>query len=411
MVRINDNYLKLPGAYLFSEIKKRVTAYGQANPGARIISMGIGDISRALPPSVIKAMHAAVEEMAHDETFRGYPPEQGYEFLRQAIVDTDYRPRGVDLSIDEVFISDGAKCDTANFQELFSPDCIVAIADPVYPVYLDTNVMAGRAGDLQPDGRYSRVIYLPCTEANSLKPPLPPKPAQLIYLCSPNNPTGVALTRADLSRWVEYAREHGAVILYDSAYERYIRDEDVPHTIYEVPGAKDVAVEFRSYSKTAGFTGTRCAYSVVPKELMGATADGKPYPLGALWLRRQSTKFNGVSYPVQVAAAATHTEDGRRECDALVQSYMENARIIREALTAVGLKAYGGVNAPYIWAKTPDGVSSMQFFDRMLTEANVVVTPGVGFGPSGEGFVRLTAFASREATEEAMERVRTRLRA
>jgi len=410
MIRINDHYLKLPGAYLFSEIARRVAQFRAANPEADVIRLGIGDVTRALPPAVIRAMHAAVDEMSRDETFRGYPPEQGYEFLRRAIVEGDYKPRGVDLDIDEVFVSDGAKCDTANFQEILSLESTVAVADPVYPVYLDTNVMAGRTGGLDSSGRFAGVVYLPCTEQNQMKPPYPDRPVDLIYLCSPNNPTGTALTRHDLEGWVAYARENNALILFDSAYERYIQEDDVPHSIYEIPGAKEVAVEFRSFSKTAGFTGTRCAYTVVPKEVLGTAGDGKQYPLKDLWLRRQSTKFNGVSYPVQVGAAAVFTEEGRRQCDELIRFYMENARIIREGFSALGLRAYGGVNAPYIWVKTPNGLSSWEFFDKLLSEAHVVGTPGSGFGPSGEGFLRLTAFGSRENTEAAMERIRTKLR-
>jgi len=409
MVRINDNYLKLPGAYLFSEINKRVERFKAENPGADVIRLGIGDVTKALPQAVIRAMHAAVDEMSRDETFKGYPPEQGYAFLREAIIEGDYKPRGVELSIDEVFISDGAKCDTANFQEILSIEATVAVADPVYPVYVDTNVMAGRTGPMDESGRFQGVVYLPCTEENQLKPPFPDKPVDLIYLCSPNNPTGTALTRQDLEGWVAYAREHGSLILFDSAYERYIQEDDIPHSIYEIPGAKEVAVEFRSFSKTAGFTGTRCAYTVVPKELFGVAHDGTKVPLKDLWLRRQSTKFNGVSYPVQVGAAAVFTEEGRKQCDELIAYYMTNARIIREGLQSLGLRTYGGVNAPYIWVKTPNGLSSWEFFDKLLNEANVVGTPGSGFGPSGEGFLRLTAFGSRENTEKAMDRIRTRL--
>ncbi|HHW06651.1 MAG TPA: LL-diaminopimelate aminotransferase [Clostridia bacterium] len=410
MARINEHYLQLPGGYLFSEIGKRVARYREQHPEARIIRLGIGDVTRPLPRAVIESLHRAVEEMARQETFKGYGPEQGYDFLRRSIVEGEYRPLGIDLDEDEVFISDGAKSDTANIQEIFSAGCVVAVMDPVYPVYVDSNVMAGRAGSLNAAGRFNRLVYLPCTAENNFVPELLEEKVDLIYLCYPNNPTGMTITGAQLKKWVDYAREHQAVILYDAAYEAYIREEGVVHSIYEIEGAKEVAIEFRSFSKNAGFTGTRCAFTVVPKELKGYTGDGQAVSLNQLWFRRQTTKFNGVAYIIQKGAAAVYTEEGRRQVRELIDYYMTNAAIIREGLLQLGLQVFGGVNAPYIWLKTPEGLDSWAFFDKLLREAQVVGTPGAGFGPSGEGYFRLTAFGSREDTIEAVERIKRQLK-
>ena len=409
MAYVNENYLKLPGSYLFSEIARRIEQFKKDNPDADIVRLGIGDVTRPLPPAVVEAMKKAVEEMGRPETFRGYGPEQGYEFLRENIIANDFRPRGVEVAPDEVFISDGAKTDTANFQELFGFNNILAVTDPVYPVYVDSNVMAGRTGPLNEQGRFENIVYLTCTEENGIKPPLPEPRVDMIYLCFPNNPTGVTLTKEELKKWVDYARENRSVILFDAAYEAYIRDEEIPHSIYEIEGAREVAVEFRSFSKTAGFTGTRCAYTVVPKEVVVYDAGGKAHSLNPLWLRRQTTKFNGVSYPVQVAAAAVYSEEGKRQVKELIDYYMENARIIKEGLEKAGYKVFGGVNAPYIWLKTPGNMKSWDFFDKLLNEAHVVGTPGAGFGAGGEGYFRLTGFGSRERTQIALERIRTRL--
>lgn len=405
MARINENYLQLPGSYLFSEIARRINKYKDEHPEADIIRLGIGDVTRPLVPAVVDGFQKAVAEMGQASTFRGYGPEQGYAFLSQKIIEKDYRPRGIALSEDEIFISDGAKCDTGNIQELFGLDNIIAVTDPVYPVYVDSNVMAGRAGKLNKDGRYEKIVYLPCTSANGLKPDLPKEKVDLIYLCFPNNPTGMTLTKEELKPWVEYARENKAIILYDAAYEAYIQEPDIPHSIYEIEGAKDVAVEFRSFSKTAGFTGTRCAFTVVPKSVMAYDSEGKPHDLNRFWLRRQTTKFNGVSYPVQAAAGAVYTPEGQKQIQETIQYYMTNARIIREGLQKIGFTVYGGINAPYIWLKTPDTLNSWEFFDLLLNQIQVVGTPGAGFGPSGEGYFRLTSFGSRENTEKAMERI------
>jgi LL-diaminopimelate aminotransferase len=409
MAQINDHYLKLRASYLFSETGRRVREFQAAHPDAKVIRLGIGDVTRALPAAVIRAMHEAVDEMARPETFRGYPPETGWDFLLDAIVRHDYGERGIKLATDEIVVSDGAKSDTGNIQEIFGPDCVVALSDPVYPAYLDVTVMGGRAGSADASGRYDRIVYLPCTAENHFQPRIPDRPVDLIFLCYPNNPTGAVLTRAALKSWVDFARERHAVILYDAAYEAYIRDPDIPHSIYEIDGAREVAIEFRSFSKTAGFTGTRCAYTVVPKELQGRSASGEAVGLNALWVRRQSTKFNGVAYVIQRAAAATYTEEGRRQVRMLVDYYMDNARIIRQGLEAAGLQVYGARNAPYIWVKTPTGLSSWDFFDKLLNEAHVVGTPGAGFGPSGEGYFRLTAFGARDQTEEAVARIKSRL--
>jgi LL-diaminopimelate aminotransferase len=409
VARINDHYLRLKSSYLFTDIAKRVKAFQAAHPGARIIRLGIGDVTRPLAPAVIRGLHEAVDEMARTETFRGYGPEPGYEFLVELIAKHDYGARGVTVAVDEIFVSDGAKSDSGNFQEIFSADCVVALTDPVYPVYLDSNVMAGRAGDADARGRYDRIVYLPCVAENGFQPPFPDRAVDLVYLCFPNNPTGAVLDRAALKRWVDWARRTGAVLLYDAAYESYIQDPDIPHSIYEIEGAREVAVEFRSFSKTAGFTGTRCAFTVVPKEVQGRSGAGEPVSLNALWLRRQSTKFNGVPYIIQKGAAAVYTPEGQKQIRATIDYYMDNARVIREGLESAGLTVYGARNAPYIWIKTPPGLDSWAFFDKLLNEAHVVGTPGAGFGPSGEGYFRLTAFAAKEQTHEAIDRIKTRL--
>jgi LL-diaminopimelate aminotransferase len=407
---MNENYLRLPGSYLFSEIARRVNQFKSENPDADIIRLGIGDVTRPLPPAVVDAMKKAVEEMGSAETFRGYGPEQGYDFLIEKIIENDYRPRGIDFALDEIYVSDGAKSDTANFQEIFGTDNIMAVTDPVYPVYVDSNVMAGRTGEYNTEkGQYENIVYLPCTEENGMKPAFPTSRVDMIYLCFPNNPTGVTLTKAELKKWVDYAKENKSILLYDSAYEAFIREEGVPRSIYEVEGAREVAVEFRSFSKTAGFTGTRCAYTVVPKEVMVYDSKGEAHSLNKLWLRRQTTKFNGVSYPVQAAAAAVYTEEGKKQVKETIDYYMENARIIREGLEKAGYKVYGGINAPYIWMKTPDNMGSWEFFDKLMKDANVVGTPGAGFGANGEGYFRLTAFGTRENTEKAIERIKTRM--
>ncbi|MGN8835430.1 LL-diaminopimelate aminotransferase [Mitsuokella jalaludinii] len=404
MATINDNYLKLPGSYLFAEIARRVAAYKEANPDADIIRLGIGDVTQPLPQVCIEAMHKAVDDQAKAETFHGYGPEQGYSFLTEAIIKNNYTDRGIEIAPDEIFVSDGSKSDCGNIQEIFGTANKVAITDPVYPVYLDTNVMAGRTGTLQEDGHFEGVVYLPCTAENNFAPSLPTEKVDMIYLCCPNNPTGTTLSREELTKWVNYAKENESVILFDAAYAAYITEDDVPRSIYEIPGAKDVAIEFRSFSKTAGFTGTRCGYTIVPKTVTGRAADGSRVPFNKLWNRRHTTKFNGTAYIVQRGAAAIYTEEGKKQVKELVSYYMENARIIREGLKAVGIKAYGGVNAPYIWLKTPDNMSSWDFFDKLLHEVNIVGTPGAGFGPCGEGYFRLTAFGSRENTERAVAR-------
>lgn len=401
MARINDNYNKLPGSYLFSDIAKKVAAFQKENPDKEIIKMGIGDVTRPLVSSVTEAMHKAVDEMGTAEGFRGYGPEQGYDFLRNKIVEKDYAARGIDIEADEIFVSDGAKSDCGNIGDIFSADNKVAVCDPVYPVYVDTNAMAGRAGEYIND-HWSNLYYMPCTKENGFMPEIPSEKVDMIYLCFPNNPTGVAATREQLKPWVEYAKKNGAVILYDSAYEAFITNPDVPHSIYEIEGAKEVAIEFRSFSKTAGFTGTRCAYTVVPKTLI---VDGTA--LNSMWNRRQCTKFNGVPYVIQRAAEAVYSDEGYRQTRENISYYMENAKIIRSALAEAGLSVYGGENAPYIWAKTPEGTTSWEFFDKLLKEAGVVTTPGVGFGPSGEGYIRLTAFSTKENTIKAMERIKT----
>ena len=405
MTKVNPNFLKLPGSYLFSEIARRLAAYTAEHPEAKMIRLGIGDVTRPLAPAVIEAMHKAVDEMGTFEGFHGYGPEQGYDFLREAIAKTDYAARGVDIKPNEIFVSDGAKSDCGNIGDIFGADNVVAVCDPVYPVYVDTNAMAGRAGDFQEElGKWSKLVYMPCVEENGFTPQIPQEKVDMIYLCFPNNPTGTVATKEQLKAWVDYANENKAVILYDSAYEAFITQDDVPHTIYEIEGARTCAIEFRSFSKTAGFTGNRCAYTVVPMEL---ERDGAK--LNALWNRRQCTKFNGVPYVIQRGAAAVYTEEGQRQIKETIAYYQENARVIREGLTEAGLTCFGGVNAPYIWLKTPDGMGSWEFFDKLLKEANVVTTPGAGFGPSGEGYIRLTAFGDADATKEAVARIRTML--
>lgn len=402
MIRVNENYLKLKASYLFVDIAKRVAAFTAAHPEKKVIRMGIGDVTRPLPPVCIKALHEAADEMAAEATFKGYGPEAGYEFLREAIAENDYRARGCQIGADEIFVSDGAKCDTANIQELFAGDIKIAVPDPVYPVYVDTNVMAGRTGE-NVGGRYQGFIYLNSTAENNFIPELPKEKVDLIYLCFPNNPTGAAITKAELKKWVDYAKENKSLILYDAAYEAFIRDESLPRSIYEIDGADEVAIEFRSFSKTAGFTGTRCAFTVVPKKVKAYTSSGEAVALNPLWNRRQSTKFNGVSYPIQKAAAAVYTAEGKAQVKALIDFYLENAKIIREKMTSLGFACTGGENSPYIWVRT--GCESWSFFDKLLNEAAVVTTPGAGFGSCGEGFIRISAFNSRENVIEAMNRV------
>ncbi len=406
MIRINENYLKLQASYLFSDIARRVAAFQEANPDREVIKLGIGDVTRALPPACVDAFHKGVDEMAEEKTFRGYGPEQGYAFLREKIAAHDFHARGADISPDEIFISDGAKCDTGNIQEIFSGDIRVAVPDPVYPVYVDTNVMAGRTGTFQ-DGRYEGLVYLEGTRENGFIPDLPEEPVDLIYLCYPNNPTGAIITREQLKTWVDYARENRAIILYDAAYEFFIRDESLPRSIYEIEGAKEVAIEFRSLSKTAGFTGTRCAFTVVPKECTGYDEKGEPHSLHKLWNRRHGTKFNGVSYPVQKAAEAVYSEAGKAQTRELVDYYLKNAALIRKEITALGFDCVGGENSPYIWI---DGKrDSWEFFDLLLNKAGVVCTPGAGFGKCGRGYIRISAFNSFENVEMAMGRIRSAL--
>jgi LL-diaminopimelate aminotransferase len=407
MTQVNENFLKLQSGYLFPEISRRKRAFQKANPNAQIISMGIGDVTQPLAPAVVEAMKRAVEKMGRKETFRGYDDSGvGYEFLRQAIRKNDYNTRGVDIQLDEIFISDGGKCDTANIQELFAQDNIVAVSDPVYPVYVDTNVMAGRTGGPVGEGRYERIVYMPCTVENGFVPDLPDKKVDLVYLCFPNNPTGAVATKQQLERWVSYARDNKSIILFDAAYEAFISDPQIPHSIYEIDGAKEAAIEFRSYSKTAGFTGLRCAFSVVPRQLKAYTRDGKPIDVNSLWARRHCTKFNGVSYVTQVGAAATYTDEGKKQVKETIAIYMNNAKSIRESLQLMGYTVYGGVNAPYLWLQTANGLSSWQFFDLLLEKAHVLVTPGAGFGAAGEGFVRISAFADPPDVKVALDRIK-----
>lgn len=405
VVKVNEYYSLIQNNYLFVEIARRVDEYQKENPDANLIKMGIGDVTRPLAKSVIKAFKDAVDELGDADTFRGYGPEQGYDFLIEDVIKNDYEPLGIELKNSEVFISDGAKCDTGNFQELFSKDNVIAVTDPVYPVYVDSNVMAGRSGKMGDDGFYENIVYLPCTTENDFVPSLPEEKVDIIYLCYPNNPTGTTLTKEQLKEWVDYAHENDALILFDAAYESFIKTPGIPHSIYEIEGAKEVAVEFRSYSKVAGFTGTRCAYCVVPEEVYIKDDNGENVQLNPLWNRRQSTKFNGVSYPVQRAAQAIYTDEGKKEIQENLDYYVKNAQVIRESLEKLGLKVYGGIDSPYIWFKTPNDIDSWSFFDILLKDANVVSTPGAGFGPSGEGYLRLTAFNTYENTVEAMDRI------
>ncbi len=430
MPRINANYLKLAAGYLFPEIARRVNAFAEANPEAKLIKLGIGDVTEPLPPAIVEAMHKAVDDMATNDGFHGYGPEQGYAWLREAIAENDFRARGCDIDASEIFVSDGSKCDSGNILDIFENNAYrtdypitnragrnaepargntIAVCDPVYPVYVDTNVMAGNTGPADDDGRYEGLVYMPMTADNGFEPALPDQPVDLIYLCYPNNPTGAVASRETLTKWVNYARENGALILFDAAYHAFITDPAIPHSIYEIDGARECAIEFRSFSKNAGFTGTRCALTVVPKGLMGKDSEGNAVELHGLWNRRQSTKFNGVSYIVQRGAEAAYSPQGKAQIDALVAFYLENARLIREALTAAGMEVFGGVNAPYVWVKTPNGLSSWDFFDQLLNETHVVGTPGSGFGASGEGYFRISAFNSRANVEEAMQRITAKL--
>lgn len=406
MFHINDNFTLLAESYLFSEVAKRINAYKEAHPEVDIIRMGIGDVTRPLCKAAIEAMHKAVDDQADSSTFHGYGPEQGYAFLREAIVDNDYRARGIDMDADEIFVSDGAKSDTGNIGDILARGNRVAVTDPVYPVYVDTNVMGGRAGVLDTDGCWSNIIYLPVTAENGFVPALPSEVPDMIYLCYPNNPTGTTLTREQLKVWVDYARANHSLILFDSAYETFIRQDDVPHSIYEIEGAKEVAIEFRSFSKTAGFTGVRCGYTVVPKALKGADSKGEMVSLNHLWNRRQCTKFNGASYISQRAAAAIYTPEGKQQTRETVDYYLRNAEVLRQGLLDAGFEVFGGTNAPYVWIKTPDETTSWEFFDILLDRCHVAGTPGSGFGPSGEGYIRLTAFNTYENTVEAIDRIK-----
>lgn len=406
MAHINANYQKLPGSYLFSEVARRIRAHQEAHPEREVIRLSIGDVTRPLAPAVIEALHAAVDDQSRAATFHGYGPEQGYDFLRERIVEWDFRRLGVDIQLDEIFISDGAKSDCGNIGDIFSRENVVAVCDPVYPVYVDTNAMAGRAGDYNAEmGAWTKIVYMPTTAENGFVPALPEEPVDLIYLCSPSNPTGTALNRGQLQTWVDWANEHDAVILFDAAYEAFITQNEIPHSIFELEGAKTCAIEFRSFSKTAGFTGTRCGYAVVPKALV---RDG--VSLNALWNRHQTTKFNGTSYIVQRGAAAVYTEEGQRQIRGDLDYYRANAQLIKAGLSEAGLTVFGGDNSPYIWAQTPDGMGSWEFFDLLLAQADVAVTPGAGFGPSGEGYVRMTAFGDSEQTKRAVERVKKLLK-
>jgi LL-diaminopimelate aminotransferase len=405
MAKINDNYRKLQAGYLFPEIGRRTRAFQAANNDVPLIRLGIGDVTLPLVPAVIEALHAAVDDMGNAETFQGYPPENGYDFLIDGILEHDFKARGVDLDADEIFCSDGSKQDSGNIQEIFGTDCSLVVTDPVYPVYVDTNVMAGRTGEADDSGRYGNIVYLPADESNNFMPDPPEQAVDLAYLCSPNNPTGAVASRENLEKWVAWAREHDAVIIFDAAYDAFIQDDSLPHSIYEIEGAKECAIEMRSFSKRAGFTGVRCAYTVVPKALNGKAANGDVVPLHSLWSRRVATKFNGVPYITQRAAAAVFSDAGRKQTGEQVAHYMENARLIREGLQGCGFTAYAGEHAPYIWLRTPEGTTSWNFFDQLLERANIVGTPGSGFGASGEGFFRLSAFNSRENVDEAIARI------
>ena len=407
MIKINEDFLNLQESYLFSTIAKKVEEYKKENSNKEVIKLGIGDVTKSIVPECIKAMHKAVDEIGTVESFKGYGPEQGYEFLRKVIAENDYKKRGIDIDIDEIFVSDGAKCDCGNIVDIFAKDNKVAITDPVYPVYLDTNVMSGRSGKYNEEkGIYENIVYLPVTAENDFKPELPKEKVDMIYLCFPNNPTGTVLEKEDLKIWIDYAKENKSIILYDAAYEAFITEDKIPHSIYEIEGAKDVAIEFKSFSKTAGFTGVRCAYVVIPKTVKGYTKSGQEIDLNKLWNRRTCTKFNGVSYIVQKAAEATYTDKGKKEIKENIDYYMNNAKIIKEGLKEAGFTVYGGVNSPYIWLKVPEGITSWEFFDKLLEEVNVVGTPGSGFGPHGEGYFRLTAFGTKENTLNAIERIK-----
>lgn len=407
MIKINENFLDLQDSYLFSTIAKKVAKFQEENPEKKVIKLGIGDVTLPLVNACVEAMKKAADDLSKKESFRGYGPEQGYDFLREKIVEVDFKSRGIDIEKDEIFVSDGAKCDTGNIVDIFAKNNKVAITDPVYPVYLDTNTMSGRSGKFNSEtGKYENIIYMPCTSDNNFEPSFPSEVPDMIYLCLPNNPTGTVLTKDQLAKWVEYAKKNKSIILFDSAYEAFITEQNVPHSIYEIEGAKEVAIEFRSFSKTAGFTGVRCGYTVVPKEVKGYTESGEEITLNKLWNRRQCTKFNGASYITQRGAEAIYTEEGRKQIKENIAYYQENAKIIRRGLQEAGFIVYGGVNAPYIWLKLPNGVKSWDFFDNLLNEIAVVGTPGIGFGPSGEGYFRLTAFGSRENTIEAMERIK-----
>ena len=407
MFRINENYLKLKAGYLFPEIGRRVKAFADSNPDAKIIRLGIGDVTEPLPNAIISAMHEAVDELASRESFHGYGPEQGYSFLREAIANEDYQARGVNISADEVFVSDGSKCDTGNILDILGQDNIIAITDPVYPVYVDTNVMAGHTGESDKDGRYGKLVYLPVTEENSFIADIPQERVDVIYLCYPNNPTGTVATRETLQKWVDYAVKNNSLILFDAAYEAYVSDESIPRSIFEIEGARNVAIEFRSFSKNIGFTGVRCAFTVVPKELTAKTSCGTDLSLHQLWNRRQSTKFNGASYIVQKGAAAAYSAEGREQMKSLVKFYMTNAQLLIDGLQSVGITVYGGKHAPYVWLKTPNNLSSWDFFDLLLEKGHLVGTPGSGFGAAGEGYFRLSAFNSRANVETAIERFKS----
>jgi len=408
MIKINENFLKLQAGYLFPEIGRRKKAFQEANPDADIISMGIGDVTQPLAPAIIKAMKKAVEEMGDSKTFKGYDDGGiGYNFLREAIKENDFASRGVNIDIGEIIISDGTKCDSGNIQEIFGLDNVIAVSDPVYPVYVDTNVMAGRTGGAVGQGRYEGIVYMPCTEQNNFVPDLPKEKVDLIYLCLPNNPTGAVATKEQLKKWVDFAREQKAIILFDAAYEAFISEPNIPHSIYEIEGAKEVAIEFRSFSKTAGFTGLRCAFTVIPKQLKAYTSDGRAVEVAPIWKRRHCTKFNGVSYVTQAGAAAVYSPEGKEQNQKIIDIYMANAKLICETLTKLGFTVYGGVNAPYIWLKTPNGIGSWEFFDILLNKAHVVGTPGAGFGSAGEGFFRLTAFGTPDNVKEALRRFKS----
>ena len=406
MAKINENYLKLQGGYLFPEIGRRVREYQKEHPEADIIRMGIGDVTLPLAPAVIHAFHEGVEEMSEAVTFKGYGPEQGYEFLRDAIAINDYQDRGADIHADEIFISDGSKCDTGNILEIFGQDNIIAIQDPAYPVYVDSSVMTGRTGEFLENGYYGGLVYLPCNAENGFIPEIPKDRIDIVFLCYPNNPTGTTLNKQELKKWVDYAISNKSIILYDAAYEAYISDPGIPHSIYEIDGAREVAIEFRSFSKTAGFTGTRCAFTVIPKNIVASTSDGSEKPLHPLWSRRHTTKFNGVSYPVQKAAAAIYSPEGKLEVKSSIAYYMNNAKILRDSLFKMGFQVYGGINAPYVWVNSGRGIKSWDLFDKLLYEVQVVGTPGAGFGHSGEGYFRFSSFATYENVLKAIERLK-----